>query len=180
MRHLLRGAVAGLVSFAVLGVSLAHAKEIVRGVSPSENTIYIRSDGLACYFCAYGLERFFKKTGRIAAFDIDMKAGIVEVTPIEAKPLIGVGDLKRYVYDSGFTPRWVKMNLVGQLVQGDSGLLFEIRETKERVLVRNNEIAEKVLSEIFGQQVRVEALATELENGGFALELERYEAMEEK
>ena len=83
----------------------AAAKEIIASATPSENRAYIRTDGLACYFCAYGLERFFKKTGRIASFDMHMKEGIVEVAMIEGKPLVSARDLSSYVHDSGFTPR---------------------------------------------------------------------------
>ena len=94
-----------LSAMLVLTGGSAAAKTIVEGAEPSQNKVYIRTDGLACYFCAYGLERFFKNTGRIAAFDIHMKEGIVELTPLRGEPLVDARQLRQYVHDAGFTPR---------------------------------------------------------------------------
>ncbi|MCH7667245.1 MAG: hypothetical protein IH936_15110 [Acidobacteria bacterium] len=118
----------------------ALAKEILEGVESSENRVYIRTDGLACYFCAYGLERFFKKTGRIAAFDLDMQEGIVEVVFVQDKPLIASKTLSRFVHDAGFAPRWIDAELVGRLEITSTGdTVLRVRETGERVLLEDND-----------------------------------------
>ena len=112
----------------------AFAKEVLKGVDPSENRVYIRTDGMACYFCAYGLERFFKKTGRIATWDMDMKAGIVEAVFVQGKPLVPSETLTRFVHNAGFTPRWIDAELVGSLeVTSDGATFLRIRETGERI-----------------------------------------------
>ena len=112
----------------------AFAKEVLKGVDPSENRVYIRTDGMACYFCAYGLERFFKKTGRIATWNMDMKAGIVEAVFVQGKPLVPSATLTQFVHDSGFTPRWIDAELVGSLeVTSDRAAFMRIRESDERI-----------------------------------------------
>ena len=178
MSILIRSVLTGFLCLAVAGLSLASAKEITDGATPSENKIYIRTDGLACYFCAYGLERFFKKTGRIAAFDMNMKEGIVGVTLIQGRPLVSARDFRRYVHDAGFTLRWIRVELVGRLIRGEEkSVVFEVTGTSERLPVHNNEVVQQLPDKAFGEAVRIEARALEDENASFALELERYEAV---
>ena len=40
----------------------------------------LRVDGLACPFCAYGIEKELTRTDGVEGIDIDIKAGIVTVT----------------------------------------------------------------------------------------------------
>lgn len=153
----------------------ATGKEIERSVIPGQNKVFIRTDGLACYFCAYGLERFFKQTGRIAAFDVQMTEGIVEVALIGGKPLVSARDFRRYVHDAGFTPRSIRVELVGRFVREGGALSFEVAETGERLPVDKGgteELPEGV--------VRVQAEGLEHASAPFALNLEKYEKVKAK
>lgn len=62
----------------------------------------MRVDGLACPFCAYGIEKKFTKTEGVEAVDIDLKKGLVIVKTIEAK-FFKEDELKTIINDAGFT-----------------------------------------------------------------------------
>lgn len=117
----------------ILTASPLFAKEIIPDAAQlkSENQATIRTDGLACYFCAYGLERFFKKTGKIAAFDIDMEKGLVMVTFIKGKEVVPFEELRKYVDDAGFSPRWIEYSLMGQFSREPSPH-FQIEASGQR------------------------------------------------
>ena len=117
------------------------AKVISPSAEKGENKVYIRADGLACYYCAYGLERFFKQSGRIAWYDMNMKEGVVEVGFIKGKPILDVETLSQYVYDAGFTARQIKAEFVGRLIQApDGSYRFEVTETDQTFPVEINAV----------------------------------------
>lgn len=168
---------AGLVLLVTMFLPLddASAKLIVDGGDVSRNKVYIRTDGLACYFCAYGLERAFKKTGRIAAFDMHMEEGVVEITPLRGEPLVDARQLRQYVHDAGFTPRWIRVELTGRFVHIDGKLGFEVAETEQRLPVHEDLEAVVAAAPDLGLPVRLKALGLEHEDAAFELSEVTYE-----
>ncbi len=67
----------------------------------------IRVDGLACPFCAYGIEKKFKKMEGVSNIKVDLDNGIVSV---DAKEGIKLEEekMKKLFHDSGFTYRSMK------------------------------------------------------------------------
>lgn len=149
-----------MITFLVLTVmtiwfvaSAADAKVISPSAEKGENKVYIRADGLACYFCAYGLERFFKQSGRIAWYDMNMKEGIVEVGFIKGKPILPIETINQYVYDAGFSPREVRSEFVGRLTRASDGTYrFEVTETAQSFPVEANAVV-KESQEILNQKI---------------------------
>jgi len=64
----------------------------------------LQIDGLACPFCAYGIEKQLSRTEGLATFDIDIDAGTVTVTMAEGASLTEA-QADRIVNDAGFTLR---------------------------------------------------------------------------
>jgi len=64
----------------------------------------LRVDGLACPFCAYGIEKELKRTEGVAGIAIDINAGTVTVTMTEGATLTEA-KAGRIVKDTGFTLR---------------------------------------------------------------------------
>ncbi len=62
----------------------------------------IRVDGLACPFCAYGIEKSFIKTEGVKSVDIDLKNGLVIVKTENGKRF-SEENLKKIIHDTGFT-----------------------------------------------------------------------------
>lgn len=67
----------------------------------------IRADGLACPYCAYGIEKKFMKIPGVKNLDIDLKKGLVIVTA-EDDLQFEDQQLKTLFNDSGFTFRSLK------------------------------------------------------------------------
>jgi copper chaperone CopZ len=62
----------------------------------------LQVDGLACPFCAYGIEKELTKTDGVETIDIDINAGTVTVTMAEGAVMTKtLAD--RIVKDAGFT-----------------------------------------------------------------------------
>jgi len=64
----------------------------------------IRADGLACPYCAYGIEKKFNQIEGVTHVNVDLKKGLVVVTGKDSLKLL-VPQLKVLFNDSGFTFR---------------------------------------------------------------------------
>jgi len=73
-------------------------------VFSAEKIIQIRADGLACPYCAYGIEKKLMKITGVKHVDFDLKKGLVLVTG-EKNLELNEAQLKTLFDDSGFTFR---------------------------------------------------------------------------
>jgi copper chaperone CopZ len=64
----------------------------------------LQVDGLACPFCAYGIEKELIRTDGLETIDIDINAGTVTVTMAEGATM-SEAQADRIVKDAGFTLR---------------------------------------------------------------------------
>ncbi len=62
----------------------------------------LRVDGLACPFCAYGIEKELNRTDGVKSIRIDINAGTVTVTMAEGATMTEA-QASRIVEDAGFT-----------------------------------------------------------------------------
>ena len=73
----------------------------------------MRVDGLACPFCAYGIEKHLKKIDGVDEIDIDLKNGLVTVNVAEGVTLTDAQMTKLFT-DAGFTFRSMSMVPLGE------------------------------------------------------------------
>jgi len=66
--------------------------------------VHVQVDGLACPFCAYGLEKKLKPLPGVTGVRIDYKEGWVQLTVADGKHLDD-GAIRKAVRAAGFTPR---------------------------------------------------------------------------
>jgi len=66
----------------------------------------MRVDGLACPFCAYGIEKKFTKTEGVDSVDINLQKGLVIVKTNDGKSF-SEDNLKNIINDAGFTMKSV-------------------------------------------------------------------------
>jgi len=163
------------IIFVSLTFSSAHAKEIVKnaGSVKSENEAFIRADGLACYFCAYGLERFFKKSGKIATYDMHLKKGIVEIGLIKGKPLVTQDELHKIVYDAGYTPRSTTYQLVGKVSKSGDGYIFTVTDTGQNFPLKTTD----KLASVIDKTVRLKAKVDKQDGDKMYLEALEFEVI---
>jgi len=91
-------------------LTLAHqsiANEAVTQVSKQQSLFEIRADGLACPYCAYGIEKKFMAIKGVNHVDVDLKKGLVKVSGVKSLAF-DEGQLSTLFTDSGFTYRSMK------------------------------------------------------------------------
>lgn len=87
----------------ILASTLTGAALMWSSASFAGGTEYdLRVDGLACPFCAYGIEKKFTKTKGVESVDVDLKNGLVIVKTSEEKSF-KEDELKTIINDAGFT-----------------------------------------------------------------------------
>ncbi len=78
--------------------------------APAFNKSYeVGVDGIACPFCAYGVEKQLDKIGDIVEMDTDIKAGVVRVT-VKGSSTLMEEDVRTAVEKAGFSLRDFKEN----------------------------------------------------------------------
>ncbi len=78
--------------------------------------VTVRVDGLTCPFCAYGLEKRIKKLSAVRESTLNIKKGTVELFPKKGQH-IEIDEVLDAVKSGGFTPREIRVALVGKLIE---------------------------------------------------------------
>lgn len=74
----------------------------------AQSTRYqMRVDGLACPYCAYGIEKKLKKISGLSNIKVDLKKGLVTVDAADGTTL-NEKQMKTLFKDAGFTYRSMK------------------------------------------------------------------------
>ena len=89
-----------IIRTAMLALSLLVPVTAFAGSAQYQLTV----DGLACPFCAYGIEKELKRTQGVQGLDIDINSGIVTVTMAEGATMTEA-KARQVVKDAGFTLR---------------------------------------------------------------------------
>ena len=79
----------------------------LQSVFAAETHYEMRVDGLACPFCAYGIEKKLKAIEGTSKIDVDLDKGLVKVNVTDGKELTEE-QMKKLFNDSGFTYRSMK------------------------------------------------------------------------
>lgn len=81
-------------------------------VTLAVETLYeIRVDGLACPYCAYGIEKKFMQREGVIQFDMDLEKGLVKVTLKDGEEMTE-RQLKQLFDEAGFSYRSVTKKLL--------------------------------------------------------------------
>lgn len=104
------------IIYSILAVFLIFT--YTRPVQARSDELILRVDGLACPFCAYGLEKKIMKLKGIQSYDVDMKKGEVYIG-LEDIADINIDALKKAVKEAGFTLRGIRLKKDGKIEQLD-------------------------------------------------------------
>jgi mercuric ion binding protein len=88
----------------VRAIALVLVLLLPTGAFAAPGQYQLRVDGLACPFCAYGIEKQLKRTDGVENIDIDLDAGTVTVT-MGGGARMTREQANRIVEDAGFTLR---------------------------------------------------------------------------
>jgi len=83
-------------------------------------------DGMACPFCAYGLEKKLKGLEGVRGVKVELKTGIARLTLKEEAPPT-VAAIREAVKKAGFTPKEIGITVVGSLQREGKQLLLRSR-----------------------------------------------------
>ena len=74
--------------------------------------VTVTVEGLACPFCAYGIEKKLKRVEGVRSIDVEMERGIVIITA-ENDRSVNIGQVPEAVEDSGFSLKQMKVRVTG-------------------------------------------------------------------
>ena len=94
------GTILAAIMIAVLSPMIATAGE-------AKSVYTLQADGLACPFCAYGIEKQLSRIDGVESISIDIKSGTMFVT-VQAGVVLDEAEAKQAVEDAGFTMRGFK------------------------------------------------------------------------
>lgn len=176
------------VLFALTAIALAVGLSLPAQAGVKSLTLKV--DGLACPFCAYGVEKKLKKVEGVEKLKIDIDAGKVTVDVKPDARLAAASDkqglvdrVKKAVIEGGFTPRELRATVEGEVVSQDGGWFLRLPETGEVLTLKENgragelkALAEKQASVIGALQGEGPALTLAVERiaGASAAAIERY------
>ncbi len=98
----------------------------------------VEVDGLACPFCAYGLEKRLKDIEGVGEVEINVATGVATLGSKKEKS-IDVETLEAAVSRAGFTPRDVTVTAVGQISTADGTLVFHVSGADVQFLVKEDD-----------------------------------------
>ncbi len=119
-RHLFRHWIRGTVGVFLLLVVLPRS---ARAEMPR---IELRVDGLACAFCAYGLEKKLKRLDGVQHIDIRLNEGrvILQFEPDAAPDLDAI---RTAVRKAGFTLRQIRVTVLGRVASENTRWVLRVR-----------------------------------------------------
>ena len=80
--------------------------------------VAVRVDGLACPFCAYGLEKNLKALKGVESVDISLDEGVATLV-VKSEETLSLDRLNEAVKDAGFTPRETRLTASGHVATLD-------------------------------------------------------------
>lgn len=104
--------------------------------------ITLRVDGLACPFCAYGLEKKVMKIKDVKSYDVNMKEGKVFVG-FKPDASIALESFYNAVKEAGFTLRSINVRVKGKILSSQEGIVLIAEGVREQLLLFEKETVSK-------------------------------------
>ncbi|RUT73309.1 heavy-metal-associated domain-containing protein [Ancylomarina longa] len=93
-----------IFSFSILLLCLLFSSSVNAQTDTKKERVYIKIEikGMACPYCAFGMEKELKKVAGVDNVEIELKEGLAYIsTPISQKPT--KESLEKIIIDGGFT-----------------------------------------------------------------------------
>ncbi|MBI4354852.1 MAG: hypothetical protein HY597_00195, partial [Candidatus Omnitrophica bacterium] len=134
---------------------------VVGSVMPQEASaevegLQLQVDGLACPFCALGLDKRLKQRAGLEGIRVHLKQGVTEAALPQGRGL-DVGKVQRAVQEAGFTLRGIKLTVVGTIGRDGDHVTVTSRHDGTQFLLFDAEHqegeADSTLSQALRQQL---------------------------
>lgn len=122
-----------IITFLIVIVSII-LFSFIQSAKAEIKQVTLRVDGLACPFCAYGLEKKIIKMKGVNSYDVDMREGKVFVG-FDPDAQIELNVLHKAVKEAGFTLRNISVRAKGKISQSEEGLALLVGDSDEKFLL---------------------------------------------
>ncbi len=133
--------------------------------------VTVTVEGLACPFCAYGIEKKLKRVEGVRSIDIGMNRGVVILTAEKGRS-VDIGQIPRAVKDAGFSFSQMKARVTGTARREGEKFLLQYGGSDELFIVVDMKTdREKQFSEYIesGKTVEAEGIIQEGPEGAWTL-----------
>ncbi len=93
-------------------------------------SVTVAVDGMACPFCAYGVEKKLKKVAGVGSISIDLKSGMATlIAAVDSS--IDLPGVHEAIRKSGFTPGEIQVTATGTIEKSDDEFILVTRDAQE-------------------------------------------------
>lgn len=151
MNRMKKAAVALLLVLTLASVAWAQIKKVT-----------IKVDGLACPFCAYGLQKELKRVPGVADAKVYVDGGRVDLT-VKNGQSVDFDAIEEAVKKGGYTPRDIWLEATGRVEQWNGQPAFVISDSDGKLLLAAGENLSKLSSSLADQTARSVTIAGKLQ-----------------
>ncbi len=133
--------------------------------------VTVTVEGLACPFCAYGIEKKLKRVEGVNSIDVEMERGVVIITA-ENDRSVNIGQVPGAVKDSGFSLSQMKVRVTGIALKDGVNFLLQYGGPDELLTVEGMKTDQKKqFSEYIesGKDVEARGIVQEKPDGAWTL-----------
>jgi copper chaperone CopZ len=134
--------------------------------------VTVTIDGMACPFCAYGVEKKLKRVDGVGSITINIKEGTA-VLEAKEEESINVSQVPKAIKDSGFTPRTIKIAATGYIIMDkQQRLMLQISKPLQSLLIvdiKETTLERLLASATSGVRIKIVGIIREKSDGIFAL-----------
>ena len=117
--------------------------------------VKMRVDGLACPFCAYGLEKRIKDVPGVSKIEIRVEDGVL-LLEADNDESIALDRLEPAVKRAGFTAREITATAVGSVATVNDRRVLQVNATETVLILEDNSNLKELLAKLQGsKRVRV-------------------------
>ncbi|RMG52270.1 MAG: copper chaperone [Acidobacteria bacterium] len=135
---------------------------LVSGAMAQINKVIIGVDGLACPFCAYGLQKQLKRVPGIKGVKIYVDRGRAELTVAEGES-VDFSAIEDAVKKGGYTPRDIWVEATGRVEQWNGRPALVIPENDVKFLLAENDHLRKLNDALSSRKDRSVFIAGKLD-----------------
>ncbi len=139
-------------------------------------------EGMACPFCAYGVEKKLKSVAGVESISISMKEGTAHLSARDGES-IDIIRVPSAIKEAGFTPGTISIVVVGRVEAGDRNRLFlKFNEAERGLLLTDlkDDIREELLvHERTGTHVELKGSAQMQSDGSWTLSPDSVEKVDD-
>ncbi len=120
-----------IASVAVSALALA---ALASPAAPQVSRATVAVEGMACPFCAFGVEMRLRQVRGVGEVEVQMEAGTAELAATEGGS-IGVGQIPEAIRKAGFTPGRLAIEAAGTLLAEGERIVLHDAVGEQRMLV---------------------------------------------